>query len=78
MIFIKSRGRVVHGIGVSSVRGWAKTLQPGSEVLDLGCGTGIPVSKILIDESMMVYGVDASPSMAKNFPTEFPQNASRL
>jgi 2-polyprenyl-3-methyl-5-hydroxy-6-metoxy-1,4-benzoquinol methylase len=34
-------------------------------VLDLGCGTGIPNSKILIDEGMTVYGIDASPTMVR-------------
>ena len=71
-IFIQGRGQAVHGIGASSVRAWAKTLKTGSIVLDLGCGTGIPVSKILIDEGMMVYGVDASPSMVKAFRQNFP------
>jgi SAM-dependent methyltransferase len=71
-IFIKGRGRAVHGIGSSSVRQWARTLQPGSEVLDMGCGTGVPNSNILIDEGMMVYGVDASPSMVETFRQNFP------
>src|SRR5437762_3280369 len=71
-IFIKGRGQAVNGIGASSVRGWAQTLQPGSVVLDLGCGTGIPVSKILIDAGMIVYGVDASPTIAKAFHQNFP------
>ncbi len=71
-LFIKGRGQAVNGIGISSVRGWAKTLQPGSVVLDLGCGTGVPVSKILIDAGMIVYGVDASPAMAVAFYQNFP------
>src|SRR5882672_10467393 len=71
-IFVKGRGRAINGIGTSSVRGWAKSILPGSVVLDLGCGTGIPVSKILIDEGMKVYGIDASPTMAKVFHKNFP------
>jgi len=71
-IFVKGRGRAINGIGASSVRGWAKSMPPGSVVLDLGCGTGIPVSKILIDEGMKVYGIDASPTMAKVFHQNFP------
>jgi cyclopropane fatty-acyl-phospholipid synthase-like methyltransferase len=71
-IFIKGRGQAVHGIGASSVRNWARTLAPHSIVLDLGCGTGIPVSKVLMDEGMIVYGVDASPSMVKAFQLNFP------
>jgi SAM-dependent methyltransferase len=71
-IFIKGRGKAVNGIGASSVRGWTQTLNPGSVVLDLGCGTGIPVSKILIEAGMKVYGIDASPSMVAAFQANFP------
>ena len=72
-IFIKGRGKAVNGVGKSSVRNWGETLPANSTVLDLGCGTGIPISKMLIDEGMTVYGVDASPTMVKVFPTEFSE-----
>ena len=72
VIFIKIRGQTVDGIGAASVRGWAQTMQRGSVVLDLGCGTGIPVSNVLIDEGMTVYGVDASPTLANAFRQNFP------
>jgi cyclopropane fatty-acyl-phospholipid synthase-like methyltransferase len=73
-IFIKGRGEAINGIGKSSVRKWARTLTTNSTVLDLGCGTGIPVSMVLIDEGMTVYGVDASPTMVKAFQQNFPNN----
>jgi len=73
-IFIKGRGQAVDGIGKSSVRKWAQTLPAKSVVLDLGCGTGIPVSMVLIDEGMTIYGVDASPTMVKAFQQNFPNN----
>ena len=71
-IFIKGRGQAVNGIGASFVRNWARTLPPNSTVLDLGCGTGIPVSKVLMDEGMTVYAVDASPGMVEVFQQNFP------
>jgi len=40
--------------------------------LDIGCGTGIPVTKILLDEGLSVYAVDASPTMIKTFRQNFP------
>jgi 2-polyprenyl-3-methyl-5-hydroxy-6-metoxy-1,4-benzoquinol methylase len=73
-LFIKSRGQAVHGIGVSTVRAWVQKLPKNSAFLDLGCGTGIPISKVLMDEGMTVYGVDASPSMVKAFQQNFPNN----
>ena len=71
-IFINIRGQDVKGIGTSSVRQWTRTLPPASTVLDLGCGTGIPISKVLMDEGMTVYGVDASPTLVKAFQQNFP------
>jgi len=71
-IFATSRGIAVNGIGSSSVRKWAKSLNKNSVVLDLGCGTGVPVSKILIEEGMIVYGIDASLTLTKVFHQNFP------
>ncbi|WP_205511174.1 class I SAM-dependent methyltransferase [Longitalea arenae] len=45
----------------------------GARVLDLGCGTGIPILKYLLSQGMQVIGVDASYRMLeiakKNFPS---------
>ena len=71
-IFIKGRGQAFNGIGTSSVRAWVRTLAIRSIVLDLGCGTGIPNSRILTDEGMLVYGIDASPTMVNAFQRNFP------
>lgn len=70
--FIKTRGQALNGIGTSSVLNWARTLPVNATVLDLGCGTGIPISKILMDEGMRVYGIDASSTMIKAFQENFP------
>ncbi|HSE67191.1 MAG TPA: class I SAM-dependent methyltransferase [Gemmatimonadales bacterium] len=59
-------------IGVATVREWAKALPQGAAVLDLGCGTGVPISQALLDEGLSVYGVDASPSMIAEFRRRFP------
>jgi len=71
-IYIKGRGRAVNGVGASTARAWARSLKKGSVVLDIGCGTGIPVTKILLDEGLSVYAVDASPTMIKTFRQNFP------
>jgi cyclopropane fatty-acyl-phospholipid synthase-like methyltransferase len=71
-IYIKGRGRAVNGIGASTARAWAQTFNKGSIVLDLGCGTGIPVTKILIETGLKAYALDASPKMVEDFRQNFP------
>ena len=63
-------------IGVATVRGWAKALPPGGDVLDLGCGHGVPISQALVGEGFTVYGVDASASMIAAFHARFPDAAA--
>src|SRR6186713_2210813 len=71
--FLAGRGRAPStGIGAKEIRDWARTLPRGAAVLDLGCGSGLPISKCLIDEGLSVFGVDAAPSMVKAFRRNFP------
>jgi SAM-dependent methyltransferase len=70
--YISGRGRAVNGIGASTARAWARTFHTGSAVLDLGCGTGIPVTKILLEAGLKAYAVDASPKMVEDFKQNFP------
>lgn len=56
-IFMRLRNS---GIGSARVREWSRTLPPGSSILDLGCGHGVPISQALIEDGFSVYGVDAS------------------
>jgi SAM-dependent methyltransferase len=71
-IYIKGRGREVNGIGSPTARAWSRTLNSGSVVLDIGCGTGIPITKILLDEGLTAYALDASPTMIEAFRQNFP------
>ena len=64
------RGR---GVGAAEVAEWSRTLPDGAFVLDLGCGTGLPISQVLIEGGFHVYGVDASPSMVAAFRASFPE-----
>ncbi|MFD9699530.1 class I SAM-dependent methyltransferase [Lentzea sp. NPDC059081] len=43
---------------------WFSATQPaGSRVLDIGCGTGVPVARTLAKAGMRVTGIDVSPVM---------------
>ena len=71
-IFIPGRGRNRSGVGASVVAEWSQLLPAGATILDLGCGTGIPISLTLIARGCNVYGVDASHSMITEFRSNFP------
>ncbi len=62
-------------IGPSIVRKWAKQLQPGSTILDIGCGFGVPISQALLQEGFVVFGVDASETLVAKFRERFPNVA---
>lgn len=59
-------------IGAATVREWAKELPPGATVLDLGCGSGVPISATLMKAGLAVHGIDASPRMIAAFRQRFP------
>lgn len=59
-------------IGASIIRAWSKTLARGSSVLDLGCGDGVPVSQVLEEEGLQLYGIDASATLIASYRTRFP------
>lgn len=70
--FISGRGSSSSGIGVSVVADRSKTLPRSASVLDVGCGTGVPISQVLIESGFEVYGVDASPTIVAAFRARFP------
>ncbi|KAA1250631.1 methyltransferase domain-containing protein [Mycobacterium simiae] len=47
-------------------------LPANSQVLDLGCGTGVPIAHYLIDRGCRVTGVDASTAMIARCVSRFP------
>ena len=67
-----TRARRPH-IGPKTVLEWAKRLQPGASVLDIGCGNGVPISKALLDEGFAVHGMDASETLVAEFRKRFPE-----
>lgn len=44
----------------------------GPEVLDLGCGSGDPIARYVVDRGAMLTGVDASPSLIEICANKFP------
>ncbi|WP_454785858.1 class I SAM-dependent methyltransferase [Legionella sp. WA2024007413] len=50
-----------------------KYAPPGGRVLDIGCGTGEPIAKFLIESGFELTGVDASKKMIDRCKHNFPQ-----
>lgn len=50
------------GSGVATVRASARSLAPSSAILDLGCGSGVPLAAAPVADSFVVAGIDASPT----------------
>ena len=72
--FLSGRGRAPStGVGAKAVREWAGTLPNGAAVIDLGCGSGIPITRELISQNLNVFAIDASPSMVSAFRRNFPK-----
>lgn len=60
--------------GAATVRAWCGCLPRDAAVLDLGCGSGLPIASELVDAGCRVYGIDASPRLVAAFRRNFPQH----
>ena len=58
--------------GLATVRKWAASLPRGGSVLDVGAGSGEPLTAALIEEGLDASAVDASPTMVAAFRRRFP------
>ncbi|GIT91613.1 methyltransferase [Jannaschia pagri] len=51
-----------------------RTRLPGPNVLDLGCGTGVPMAAYLIDAGCRVTGVDGAPAIIARASARFSEH----
>jgi len=61
------------GTGVPELTALLSALPSNASVLDVGCGTGLPRTRVLIDHGCQVVGVDSSPNMLQHFARNFPE-----
>jgi len=60
-------------VGTALVRNWAKDrLPPSAAILDVGCGSGVPIAQALVNDGFSVWGVDASPSLISAYRFNLP------
>jgi 2-polyprenyl-3-methyl-5-hydroxy-6-metoxy-1,4-benzoquinol methylase len=67
-IFMRARNSK---IGPSVMRKWASQLEPGSELLELGCGHGV-ISQVLLQADLHLSVVDPSPTLLRELHDRFP------
>lgn len=58
--------------GRTVVQKWAAVLPQGSSVIDIGAGSGEPLTSALIDAGLTVSAIDASPTLVRAFQRRFP------
>lgn len=60
-------------VGAALVRSWAKDrLARSAAILDIGCGSGVPIAQSLVNDGFSVWGVDASPSLISAYRLNLP------
>src|ERR1700761_7268561 len=68
-MFMRARN---YAIGPDVVRAWCRTLPPGATVLELACGSGVPITQVLVEEGLQIWAIDPSPTMIRAFHERFP------
>lgn len=63
-------------VGSDVINRWADYLEPGGTVVDVGCGTGVPVATSLVARGFEVYGIDPSPTLLAAFRRHVPGAAT--
>ncbi|WP_141619119.1 class I SAM-dependent methyltransferase [Myxococcus sp. AB036A] len=59
-------------MGVPEVTALAASLPADAWVLDVGCGTGLPLTRVLLEHGCHVMGVDSSRELLARFQVNFP------
>jgi len=68
--FLDARDRSL--IGADVVSRWARSLPPGTEVVEIACGGGYPVSRALVEAGVELWAIDSSLTLLERFRSRFP------
>jgi len=59
-------------IGVDLVHRWAEHVRPGGAIVDIGCGTGLPIGRAPSDAGFRMFGIDPSPTLLAAYRRNVP------
>jgi SAM-dependent methyltransferase len=59
-------------IGADIVADWVRGLPAGTDVIEIACGGGYPVSQTLLEAGVNLWAIDASPTLLERFRVRFP------
>jgi SAM-dependent methyltransferase len=60
-------------IGIDIATRWARSLPEETEVVEIACGGGYPVSRALVEAGINLWAIDASPTLLETFRSRFPE-----
>jgi SAM-dependent methyltransferase len=58
--------------GASIVARWAQALPVSTDVIEIACGGGYPVTRTLVASGVNVWAIDPSPALLERFRSRFP------
>lgn len=61
-------------IGIPEVRSLLQMLDKGARILDVGCGTGVPIGRYIAEQNQFsLFGIDSSAEMVARFRENLPE-----
>lgn len=66
------RGRDTSPIGTRVLNQWARTLRRGATLIELACGGGYPITRVLNAAGLQLWALDSSPTLVAEFRSRFP------
>ena len=68
--FLKARDK--SSIGSKTVGKWVNKLPKGSEVIEIACGGGYPITTELVNSDIKLWAMDSSEALLSKFQERFP------
>jgi len=59
-------------IGADVVALWCRTLSKDTQILELACGGGYPITRVLLEAGMRLWAIESSPNLVAEFQRRFP------